>query len=87
MTRHLASRIKASSTVRLAWEPQANEIFAIMRKDVVERLNAAGAVFYPWNTPPGYAGAIGENETMCRFVTSFATTAVDIDRFGELIAS
>ncbi len=86
MTRHLASRIEASSTVRLAWEPQANEIFAIMRKDVVERLNAAGAVFYPWNTPPGYAGAIGENETMCRFVTSFATTAVDIDRFGELIA-
>lgn len=85
MTRRLASRVEASSRVRLAWEPQANEFFAIMSKELVERLTAAGAVFHPWNTPHGYAGAIGENETLSRFVTSFATTAEDIDRFGDMI--
>jgi threonine aldolase len=72
--------------VRVAWEPQANELFAVMSKDLAERLTTAGAVFHLWNTPHGYAGAIGYDETICRFVTSFATTAEDVDRFGELIA-
>ena len=32
-------------------------------------------------------GAISaRTKTLCRFVTSFATTAEDVDRFGELIA-
>ncbi|WP_394886793.1 threonine aldolase family protein [Mesorhizobium sp. AaZ16] len=83
--RLLASHIEASSRVWLAWEPQANELFAIMSRELMEGLTAAGAVFYPWNTPHGYTGAIGEEETICRFVTSFATTAEDVDRFGELI--
>jgi threonine aldolase len=86
MTRRLATRVEASSRVRVAWEPQANELFAIMSKDLAERLTAAGAVFHLWNTPNGYAGAIGGDETICRFVTSFATTAEEIDRFSELIA-
>jgi threonine aldolase len=86
MTTRLASRIEASSKVRLAWNPEANELFAIISKDLAENLTAAGAVFYPWNTPHGYAGAIGNDETICRFVTSFATTTEDVDRFGDLIA-
>jgi threonine aldolase len=86
MTSRLAARIEASSRVRIAWEPQANELFAIMSKDLADRLTAAAAVFHLWNTPHGYAGAIGDDETICRFVTSFATTAEDIDRFSELIA-
>jgi threonine aldolase len=86
MTRRLALRIEASSRVRIAWEPQANELFAVVSKDLVERLTAAGAVFHLWNTPHGYAAAIDGDETICRFVTSFATTAEDVDRFGELIA-
>jgi threonine aldolase len=86
MTSRLASHIEASPRVRIAWEPQANELFAIMSKDMADRLTAAGAVFHLWNTPNGYAGAIAADETICRFVTSFATTDEEIDHFVELIA-
>lgn len=86
MTARLAERIRASTKVRLAWEPQANELFAIMAKDMADALTAKSAVFYPWKKPHGYAGAIGENETLCRFVTSFATSAEEIGRFADLIA-
>ena len=86
MTARLADRIRASKKVRLAWEPEANELFAVMAKDTVDVLKAKGAVFYPWKKPHGYAGAIGENETLCRFVTSFATSREEIDRFGDLVA-
>jgi len=86
MIARLAERIRASTKVRLAWEPQANELFAIMAKDTADALTARGAVFYPWKRPHGYAGAIAEGGTLCRFVTSFATSAEEIDRFGDLIA-
>ena len=86
MTARLADRIRASKKVRLAWEPEANELFAVMTKDTVDVLKAKGAVFYPWKKPHGYAGAIGENETLCRFVTSFATSFEEVDRFGDLVA-
>lgn len=86
MAAQLAQAIDASATSRLGWKPQANELFPVIRKDTVEKLTAAGAVFYPWNPPSGFAGGIGPDETMCRLVTSFATTQDEVDRFGELIA-
>ena len=82
----LAETISASGNARLGWKPQANEVFAIMEKKTMEAAKAAGAVFYPWNPPHGFAEPIGEDETLCRFVTSFATTEDDVARFGKLIA-
>jgi threonine aldolase len=46
----------------------------------------AGAPFYDWHRPHGFDGHIGEDEALYRFVTSFATTAEEVDRFGQLIA-
>lgn len=86
MSARLADAIAASGKVRLAWRPQANEVFAVMPKALMQSLNDAGAVFYPWNAPRGYTDPIGADETMCRFVTSFATTTDEVDRFGALIA-
>ncbi|MDH6233497.1 threonine aldolase [Mesorhizobium soli] len=86
MSAKLADAIAASSRIRLAWRPQANEVFAVMPKSAMKEFTDAGAVFYPWNTPRGYTDPIGADETMCRFVTSFATTAEEVDRFGALIA-
>lgn len=86
MAARLAEHIHASKRLRLGWQPDANEVFAIMPKDMVEPLKEEGAMFYPWNTPHGFAGDIGEKHTLCRFVTSFATTVEEIDAFGELIA-
>jgi threonine aldolase len=86
MAARLASSIRASTRVRLGWQPQANEVFAIMPDATMKMAQDKGARFYDWPTPHGFDGNIVEGETLCRFVTSFATTAEDVDRFGDLIA-
>ena len=73
MTAKLAAHIRASNTMRLAWEPQANEIFAILKKAEAARLRAAGAVFYDWNPPHNAGFELRIDEEMARLVTSFAT--------------
>lgn len=85
MAARLADHVRSSSKARLGWEPQANEVFPVVPLSMVEELQAQGAAFYPWHPPHGFAGEIGEDETMCRFVTSFATSADEVDRFGDLI--
>lgn len=86
MTQHLAAVIESSSVARLAWQPQANEVFAIIKTAVAERALASGAVFYNWNVPAGLGGQVAEDESLYRFVTSFATTPRQVEQFGELIA-
>ncbi len=85
MSTRLATVIESSPVARLGWKPEANEIFAIIDKEAASKALAAGAVFYDWNVPASLAGQVGDNETLYRFVTSFATTADEIDRFGELL--
>ncbi len=85
MASRLSGRIAASKKARLAWEPQANEVFAVMPVKLADELKKKGARFYDWLTPHGFDGAIAADEKLWRFVTSFATTADDVDRFGELI--
>jgi threonine aldolase len=84
MTGKLAQAINGSDKVKLAWQPQANELFAILKKSDSEKLQAQGAVFYDWN-PPHSADPIAEDETFVRLVTSFATTEAEIDQFSALI--
>ncbi|PTE10024.1 threonine aldolase family protein [Mesorhizobium helmanticense] len=87
MAARLAAAIEDSSSASLAWLPQANEVFAVMKKAEVERLQAAGAAFYDWHRPLGFDGHIGEDEALYRFVTSFATTDKDLAQFEALIAA
>ena len=86
MAARLANHIKASNKLRLAWQPRANEVFAIMAMDMSTKLHEAGAVFYDWKAPHSQRNLVGENETLVRLVTSFATTPHEIERFGDLIA-
>lgn len=86
MATDLAQAIRASGKARLAWEPGANEVFAIMSEADVKAAQAAGAAFYAWHRPHGFEKPMAEDETICRFVTSFATTAEEVARFGDLIA-
>lgn len=86
MTARLADHMRGSRKVRLAWEPGANELFAVMDNALAEELKDKGAVFYPWATPQGFARDTRENEALFRFVTSFRTTQDEVDRFGDLIA-
>jgi threonine aldolase len=87
MAARLAGTIEASSLARLAWKPQANEVFAIMRRETMERAFAAGARFYEWHAPQEFADRMEPDEVMCRFVTSFATVADEIDRLARLLGN
>jgi threonine aldolase len=79
MATALANGIATSGKGRLHVSPQANEVFAILANSDIERLRAAGAVFYDWHAPSD--GSVGNSETMIRMVTSFATVAKDVDAF------
>jgi len=84
MATRLAGHFTTSPNARLGWAPEANEVFPILGKGLVDELKDTGAVFYAWPTPAGLD--VGPDETLCRFVTSFATTEADVDRIGTLIA-
>jgi threonine aldolase len=86
MSQRLAETLGASNRIRLAWQPDANEVFAIMPSALMEELNGKGARFYPWSRPAAYSGEIAEDETLCRFVTSYATTDQQIAAFRALLA-
>ena len=85
MSAKLAQAIESSPVARLGWQPEANEVFAIIDKKVADKAQASGAVFYEWNVPASLAGQVQENEALYRFVTSFATSTDDIGRFGDLL--
>jgi threonine aldolase len=75
----LADGIRQSRTARLAWEPAANEVFAILPTTIVAELRQAGAAFYEWPKPADLA--VGDGADLYRFVTSFATEDQEVDRF------
>lgn len=87
MAARLAAALEDSPSARLAWLPQANEVFAVMKKAEAERVQAAGAAFYDWHKPHGFDGHVGEDEALYRFVTSFATTSEDVAQFEALIGA
>jgi len=86
MGSRLATALRGSKRARLAFEPAANEIFAIMESGLEEKLSKAGAAFYPWD--PGclpVAEHPGAGEIMVRLLTSWQTTAAEVERFAELV--
>jgi threonine aldolase len=85
MTQQLAHGIEASKSMRLVWQPQANEIFAIVSKEKAAKLRSSGAVFYDWNLPHHTHLTLDNDETLVRLVTSFATTSEDVGGFLGLL--
>lgn len=85
MAGKLATAVRASNTVRLAWETGGNQLFLIMPQDKAADLRAAGAQFYDWSLPEGSPDTCGPNEIACRFITSFATREADIDALVRLL--
>ena len=64
--------------MRLVQTVQANEIFAAMPEELIERLQAAGAVFYRWIDVPG------ESLPVVRLVASPVTTRDEVTQFLAL---
>ena len=80
----LAEVIDRSADARLAFKPDGNEIFAILTNQADAGLKAAGAAYHPWSVeslPVHQRPAASER--LVRFVTSWRTTAADVDRFAE----
>ena len=84
MADRLAAGLAAEGLVPV-WPVEANEVFVALPSRVDARLKAAGASYYPWTTDVrsnGVARAL--DATLVRLVTSFATTADEVDRFVAL---
>lgn len=87
MAKLLQSGIEACSAVRLAWPPEANEVFCIVSKTLAQKLINVGAVFYQWHSPHALPDLLQCEEVLIRLVTSFATTENEIQLFiGHLKA-
>jgi threonine aldolase len=83
----LARDLATTEGVRLAWPTEANEVFVVAPKAMIERWRAAGAVFHDWSTraiAPERAPRRGE--ALVRLVTSFETASSEIDRLLSLCA-
>lgn len=59
------------------WPVEANEVFAALPAALCDKLQAAGAVFYRWD-------ADANGNVIVRLVTSFQTTAEEVERFVAL---
>src|SRR5258705_1236650 len=76
-----------------AWPVEANEVFVALPQEICERLQQAGASFYPWTSdslPKGATprdGSKGDGSTVIRLVCSFATAAVDVDGLLSTVTS
>lgn len=81
MADRLAAGLAAADLVPV-WPVEANEVFVALPSRVDARLKAAGASYYPWTTDArSNSVAPPRDATLVRLVTSFATTADEVDRF------
>lgn len=87
MADRLADGLAASPNARLAWRPEANEVFVFMTEPVAAALEAAGARFHDWSTAAlGPEDAPRPGEKLWRLVASFATTPAEVDAFLAALA-
>ncbi|MEJ1160193.1 threonine aldolase family protein [Prosthecomicrobium sp. N25] len=82
MAARLAAGLRQAEKARLAWEPQANEVFAYMAPETAAALRERGATFYEWTMTglPAEDGPRGR-EQLYRLVASFRTTEEEVDAF------
>lgn len=72
----------AAAGLAPVWPVEANEVFVPLPARIDARLQAAGASYYPWTTDALPNGMVlPYDTTLVRLVTSFATTADEVDRF------
>ena len=75
MAQRLATGLARVPHAHLVHAVEANELFVAMPDDTIDRLQAAGAVFYRWIDVPGISLPV------IRLVASFQTTEQDVDAF------
>jgi threonine aldolase len=88
MGARLASALARSPHTRLAFEPEANEVFVHLTRKADEALREVGASYYP-SAPAGagLAGRPDDDDVLVRLVTSWQTRQEEIDRFIAVLQS
>lgn len=82
MADRLRAGIAQRPNARPAWQTSANEVFAIINKDVAASLRGQGAQFYDWHEIPDHLHEeMRDDEMLVRLVTAFATQPDEVDRF------
>ncbi|WPP04655.1 threonine aldolase family protein [Methylocella tundrae] len=79
----LAAGLARAPGARLPWPRQANEVFAFLPGKTDAALRAAGVRYYDW-TMRDFGEQRAEDEVFVRLVTSFATSASDVEKLIAL---
>lgn len=82
----LAEGLLRSDRIRIPHPVEANEVFAVLPRELHERLLARGARFYDW-MPDSLGSTLTDDEIFTRFVLSFATPEEDVEAFLTLVAT
>ncbi|MEM7219447.1 MAG: low specificity L-threonine aldolase [Pseudomonadota bacterium] len=77
----LRGLLTALDHVHAAWQTESNESFFVVPNDTHTALLDAGARYYDW-PPTGFGREAGAGETLIRLVTSFATSADEVQRLA-----
>ncbi|WMJ68402.1 beta-eliminating lyase-related protein [Stenotrophomonas sp. 24(2023)] len=82
----LADVLRAHAQIQLAWPVQANEVFVVLPRSLLDQLHEAGVQCYDW-----YASSLPASLPLpaghvpARFVTSWATRTEEIDALQALL--
>ncbi|MEM6616449.1 MAG: low specificity L-threonine aldolase [Pseudomonadota bacterium] len=75
----LSTGLSLLNSVEIAWPTEANEVFAIMPKELKTRFEDAGGAFYAWPGEP--PRPLASDEVLTRLVCAFSTTPKDVEDF------
>jgi threonine aldolase len=84
LAQRLAEGLRQFNHIRIPNPVQANEVFAVIPRQLNAKLLGAGAKFYDW-MPDGLASGVSDDEIFVRFVLSFATPKEDVGKFLKLV--
>jgi threonine aldolase len=83
MADRLSARLSQAGVPPI-WPVEANEVFVALPTRLDERLRSAGAIYNQWRTNGEDLG-LPRNTRLVRLVTSFATTAAEVDSFTAIV--
>ena len=75
------ARELAAIGLRPYWPVEANLLFVLLPQRVHDNLAKAGAHYYAMGTHHTHPAMVPPQQILARLVTSFATTAADIEKF------
>lgn len=86
MAKKLSSALESNPLTQVVWPVEANELFVIMPRTLMEYLISQQVSFYEWpaaSLPQGMP--LNADQTLIRLVTSFQSNEKDVQEFCRLI--